>query len=151
MAERLGNKFFLAWDQCVLGWVSVRRGELGAARAALTASLELCREVGEPVTSGIAVAELGEADLWRASTTGLRIACMHSSRGLSATGGATGVPIALIVLASVALARGDAGEARGMLQPLVPQMEVLGAPFFVPLGGPAPWGGVACRRGSGVG
>src|SRR5260370_14702387 len=63
VAQRLHNKFFLAWHQCVLGWIAVRRGELVAAREALAASLELCREVGEPVTAGVVVAELGEADL----------------------------------------------------------------------------------------
>jgi hypothetical protein len=33
-AERLGNKFFLAWHWCVLGWIAVRRGDLRDAREA---------------------------------------------------------------------------------------------------------------------
>jgi len=130
VAERLHNKFFLAWHQCVLGWMAVRRGELGVAREALAASLELCREVGEPVTAGIVVAELGEADLLAGEYDKAWDRLNAFLPKASATGGATGVPIALTVLASVALARGEAGVAGGMLEPLVPQMEALGAPIF---------------------
>jgi predicted ATPase/DNA-binding CsgD family transcriptional regulator len=130
VAQRLHNKFFLAWHQCVLGWIAVRRGELGAARQALAASLELCHEVGEPVTAGVVVAELGEADLLAGEHDKAWDRLNAFLPKASATGGATGVPMALIRLASIALAREEPAVARGMLEPLVPQMEALGAPLF---------------------
>ena len=62
-AQRLDNKFFVAWYHFVLGWVAVHRGELAEARAALITSLAYCEEVGEPVTGGLAVVLLAETQL----------------------------------------------------------------------------------------
>jgi predicted ATPase/DNA-binding CsgD family transcriptional regulator len=130
VAQRLDNRFFLAWHQCLLGWMAVRRGELGDAREALEASLQLCRQVGEPATGGVAVAMLGEVDLLAGAYDDASRRLTEFLPQASATGGATAVPMAQTVLASVALARGEARVARGILEPLVPQMEALGAPVF---------------------
>jgi DNA-binding CsgD family transcriptional regulator len=129
-AERLGNKFFLSWHRCVLGWSAVRRGELNEGREALEASIELCQEVGEPVTAGIAVAMLAEADLVAGAFDAARRRLKAFIPKASARGGAQGVPVAQTVLAGVALATGDAGGARQILDRLVPSLEALGAPVF---------------------
>jgi DNA-binding CsgD family transcriptional regulator len=76
------------------------------------------------------VAALGEADVVAGAYDEAWARLKAFLPKASATGGATGVPLALTVLASVALARGETGAARGMLEPLVPQMEALGAPLF---------------------
>jgi predicted ATPase len=129
-AERLGNKFFLAWHQCVLGWIAVRRGDVHAGRESLEASLELCRQVGEPVTAGVAVAMLGEADFVAGRYEEARRRLEEFIPKASARGGATGIPIAQAVLGGIALAGGDARTARDILEPLVGAMEALGAPVF---------------------
>ncbi|MGH2688381.1 MAG: helix-turn-helix transcriptional regulator, partial [Actinomycetota bacterium] len=129
-AERLGNKFFLAWHECVLGWIAVRRGDLGDARNAFEASLALCHHVGEPVTAGIAVAMLGEADFLAGRYDEARRRLNAFIPRASARGGADGIPIAQTVLAAVALAGGEPRAARDILDPLVPAMEALGAPIF---------------------
>src|SRR5207253_2224123 len=96
MAEDVGEASVRA-----RAWNAVRRGELRPARMALAASLELCREVGEPVTAGVAVAAMGEADLLAGEYDQAAGRLNAFLPRASATGGATGVPIALTVLASV--------------------------------------------------
>ena len=62
VAETLDNSFFLAWADAVLGIRDLRRGDLGAARDKLEASIARCRQVGEPSTEGLATAVLSEVE-----------------------------------------------------------------------------------------
>ena len=56
------QQVFLAWYHCGLGYSALHRGQLDTARSELEASLDDCRNAGEPVTDTIANAYLGELE-----------------------------------------------------------------------------------------
>lgn len=134
VATALDNKFFIAWYHCCAGWMAAREGAFEAARAALEESLRLCEEVGEPATGGVAVAVLGEVE----SLTGDYDSAEHRlNRFLeraAVTGGASGVPCVIPVLAALALGRGNPSGAREILDPFVDEMRKLGLPIFLSWG-----------------
>ncbi|MDQ4030879.1 MAG: LuxR C-terminal-related transcriptional regulator [Actinomycetota bacterium] len=130
-AKRLENKFFLAWSHFVLGWRAVHRGELEEARAALATSLAYCEEVGEPVTGGLAVVSLAEAQLLAGEYDAAQTRLQHFLARAGATGGALAAPFAEVMMATIRVAQGDAAGARRILEPLVEQMRVLGLPQLV--------------------
>jgi predicted ATPase/class 3 adenylate cyclase/DNA-binding CsgD family transcriptional regulator len=131
VASALDNKFFIAWYHCCVGWVGVHRGDLAAARRALETSVELCHEVGEPATGGIAIALLGEIDARTGQYDAAEGRLGAFLQRAAATGGAMGAPFALITLASLAAGRGDLETARAYLDPLLEQVRTLGLPAYV--------------------
>ena len=134
VAADLDNKFFLAWYHCVLGWTAVRRGELKAARQELHTSLSYCREVGEPVTAGVASFLLAEAELLTGNYQEGEEQLQTFLSRAGATGGATAVPFAYLALGTIWLARGELERARNLLKPLVEQMRAFDLPLFVSWG-----------------
>jgi predicted ATPase/class 3 adenylate cyclase/DNA-binding CsgD family transcriptional regulator len=62
VADRLGNKFFLAWSHAVFGYCALHHGEFAEARGAFQASVHQCAEVGDPITGWLATAWLGDVD-----------------------------------------------------------------------------------------
>ena len=62
VAERLGNKFFMAWAHAALGYGALLQGDFPAARDRLDRSIVLCDEVGDPITRWLAICWLGELD-----------------------------------------------------------------------------------------
>ncbi len=131
VAEPLDNKFLVSWYHCLLGWVGVHRGELEVAQEALATSLAYCEEVGEPVTAGIAVVLLAEAQLLAGKYDAAQTRLQAFLERAGATGGATAAPLAATVLAAIGVARGDAAGARSILEPLVEQLRALGLPMFL--------------------
>ena len=119
VATRLDNKFFTGWYHCGLGYSGLRRGELDTARREFDASLDDCRDVGDPATASIAIAYLGELE----ALTGLHDAARERLETFlahaGATGGGMGVPFALIQLATLVLGCGDAAGARSLVDPLI--------------------------------
>jgi ATP/maltotriose-dependent transcriptional regulator MalT len=130
-AQRLDNKFFLAWHHFVLGWVAVHRGELAEAQAALVTSLAYCEEVGEPATGGLAVVFLAEAQLLAGEYDAAQNRLQAFLARAGATGGALAAPFAEVTMATSRLAQGDAAGARRILEPLVEQMRAFGLPQLV--------------------
>jgi hypothetical protein len=62
MAERLDNRFFIAWYHRASGWAGLNRGEFTAAARGLRKALALDRVLGGAATAGIATALLGELE-----------------------------------------------------------------------------------------
>ena len=62
VAERLGNMFFMAWSQAVIGYVALLQGDFPGASDWLGRSIALCDEVGDPITRWLAICWLGEVD-----------------------------------------------------------------------------------------
>jgi predicted ATPase len=131
VATALENKFFLAWHQCCIGWIEAREGDFEAARAALEDSLRLCEEVGEPATGGVAVAVLGEVESLTGDHDSAEDRLNRFLERAAVTGGASGVPCALLVMAALALGGGNPSGAREILDPFVDEMRKLGLPIFL--------------------
>lgn len=134
VSEGLGNKYFIAWYHCCVGWMAARRGEFGAARKALETSLELCHEVGEPATGGVAVSMLGEIEAATGNYDAAEARLDAFLQRAAVTGGTSGVPIALLVQATLALGREDVAGARQILEPFLDEMRRLGLPVFLSWG-----------------
>ncbi|MGH3902346.1 MAG: hypothetical protein ACRDTA_29660 [Pseudonocardiaceae bacterium] len=83
----------------------MHRGELEVAQEALATSLAYCKEVGEPVTAGVAVVLLAETQLLagKYDTAQTRLQAFLERAG--ATGGATAAPLAATVLAAISVRR----------------------------------------------
>ena len=62
VANRLGNKFFLAWSHAAVAYVALRRGDFVAAREDLVTAIGLCEQVGDPITRWLGICWLGEVD-----------------------------------------------------------------------------------------
>ena len=62
VANRLGNKFFLAWSHAAVAYVALRRGAFVAAREDLVVAIALCEQVGDPITRWLGICWLGEVD-----------------------------------------------------------------------------------------
>lgn len=94
-------------------------------------SLAYCEQVGRPVTAGLAVAFLAEAQLMAGEYDAAQRRLQAFLARAAATGGAMAVPVAEIVLATIGIARGDAAEARRILEPRVEHLRALGLPLFL--------------------
>lgn len=62
VAERLGNRFFLAWYETTVGWACVHQGDFARAERALQIALEEDSQLGGAATAGIVVALLGDIE-----------------------------------------------------------------------------------------
>jgi ATP/maltotriose-dependent transcriptional regulator MalT len=131
VATRLDNRFFLAWYHCGLGYSALHRGQLDSARSQFEASLDDCRNAGEPVTDSITNAYYGELEMLTGQYDAARGRLEHLLAHASAAGGAIGVPIALVQLANLALGCGDPATARRLVDPLVEQLRADSIPFFL--------------------
>jgi predicted ATPase/class 3 adenylate cyclase/DNA-binding CsgD family transcriptional regulator len=131
IATHLDNRFFTAWYHCGLGYSGLRRGELDTARREFEASLDDCRDVGDPATASIAIAYLGELEV----LTGLHDAARERLETFlahaGATGGGMGVPFALIQLATLMLGCGDATGARALVDPLIDSLRADSIAFYL--------------------
>jgi len=122
VAEPLGNAFFMGYYHCCVGMAATRRGELAVARRSLETSLALCREIGEPVTGGIALAFLGEIEMLRGDYDAAASRLDAFLKRAVATGGAIGIPWAMCYRATLALGLGRTDEALALIDPFVGMM-----------------------------
>jgi predicted ATPase/class 3 adenylate cyclase/DNA-binding CsgD family transcriptional regulator len=131
VSRQLDNKFFIAWHDCCVGWIAARRGEFDAARKALEASLELCDEVGEPATGGIAITLLAEIEALSGEYDAAEARLSGFLQRAAVTGGAIGAPFAVLLLSYLTVNRGDATSGLSILAPFLEQMRVLRLPYLL--------------------
>ncbi len=106
LSVQLGNKFFAAWCHLCVGWVALRRGEFVAASHAMRACLDLCEEVGEPGTAGMATSLMGEIEMLTGNYATADVRFETYLQRANATGGGLGMPFAIRLSARSAIGRG---------------------------------------------
>jgi ATP/maltotriose-dependent transcriptional regulator MalT len=134
VAERLDNRFFIAWHHCALGWAAVHQGDLAAAERDLREALAIDRVLGGAATAGIATALLGELEslTGRLDEAGARLRTFVERA--SATGDGMGLPFAYVALARLLLGQDQPEQARQVLIPLLELLAPLGLPTYVSSG-----------------
>jgi predicted ATPase/class 3 adenylate cyclase/DNA-binding CsgD family transcriptional regulator len=135
VAERLGNKFFLAWSHGVVAYVALRQGDFALARDQLNRSIVLCDDVGDPITRWLDICWLGEVDVLTgdyASAEARYEQVLH--KGVASEGDLarhTAIPD----LGALMLALGDVARAARVLEPAVADFEnevpMLRVPFLL--------------------
>jgi DNA-binding CsgD family transcriptional regulator len=130
-AAPLGATYFLAWYHGLLGYFLTRRGELASARRELDMAIEMCDQIGEPVTGS-----MSEAWRWAIDVMGGEYdeAGRQSAALLeraSASGGGLAIADLLANLGRIAVARGDAIAAIELLAPSYDAQREHGIPFLL--------------------
>jgi ATP/maltotriose-dependent transcriptional regulator MalT len=134
VAERLDNRFFLAWHHCTIGWAGVNRGDFAAAELGLREALAIDRVLGGAATAGIATALLGELEAVTGRFDEAETRLRPFLERASATGDGMGLPFAYLALACLLLGRGRPDEAAALLDPLLELLTPLGVPLYVSAG-----------------
>ena len=104
-AAPLGATYFLAWYHGLLGYFLTRRGELASARRELDIAIEMCDEIGEPVTGSMSKAWRWAIDVMEGD---VELAGRESAALLeraSASGGGLAIADLLANLGRIAIAR----------------------------------------------
>ena len=130
-AAPLGATYFLAWYHGLLGYFLTRRGELASARRELDIAIEMCDEIGEPVTGSMSKAWRWAIDVMEGD---VELAGRESAALLeraSASGGGLAIADLLANLGRIAIARGDAAAAVGLLAPSYDEQREHGIPFLL--------------------
>ena len=130
-AAQLGAAYFTAWYHGLLGMFLTRRGELDQARAELETAIELCDQIGEPVTGGMSKAWLWSLDVMEADYDGAEQRSAALLRRASASGEGLAIADLLANLGQVAIARGDPAAAVELLAPAYSAQRDQGIPFMV--------------------
>jgi predicted ATPase/class 3 adenylate cyclase/DNA-binding CsgD family transcriptional regulator len=129
VAERLGNRFFIAWYHITVGWAGVHRGEFTRAEHALEIALAEDRELGGAATAGVAVALLGEIEALTGRYEDAEARLVPFLGRAAATGDYLGAPFGVPALARLLVGRGAPVEARDMIGPFVDLLRPLGVPM----------------------
>ncbi len=116
LASRLGNKFFLGWCHIVEGFIALHQGAFHKARQELETSLELCEDVGDPSTGGLALALLGELEMVTGDHDAARARLESFAKRAGASGGNIGRPFAVLDLMTMTAELGDPGGAAALLK-----------------------------------
>ncbi len=130
-ALALNNKFFLAWYHCGVAYGAYRRGALDVLREHAEASIQLCAEVGDPVTDGLAIAMLGAADALSGDYDAAADRLQSLLRTASASGGSVAVPQVVLQLSTIMLGCGDLDGARAYLAPLIEESRALDLALYL--------------------
>jgi DNA-binding CsgD family transcriptional regulator/tetratricopeptide (TPR) repeat protein len=130
-AAPLGATYFLAWYHGLLGYFLTRRGELASARRELDIAIEMCDQIGEPVTGS-----MGEAWRWAIDVMeGEYDEAGRESAALleraSASGGGLAIADLLANLGRIAIAQGDAPAAIELLVPAYDAQREHGIPILL--------------------
>ncbi len=123
VAERLGNKFFMAWSQAAIGYGALHRGDYPAARDRLGRSIALCDEVGDPITWWLALCWLGELDASLGDYASAEASFQHVLHKGVAAEGDTARHWAIPDLGALLLGQGDAAGASAIILPAVADFE----------------------------
>jgi predicted ATPase/class 3 adenylate cyclase/DNA-binding CsgD family transcriptional regulator len=131
VADELGNRFFIAWCYCTMGYVGMQQGDFGAAEQGLLTALEQDRELGGAATAGFATAWLGavEALTGRYEAAEARLGAFLERA--SAVGDGMGLPIAVVAYARLLVGLGRVEEATALLDETVKLLRPLGLPWYV--------------------
>ena len=130
-AAPLGATYFLAWYHGLLGYFLTRRGELASARRELDIAIEMCDQIGEPVTGSMSKAWRWAIDVMEGD---VELAGRESAALLeraSASGGGLAIADLLANLGRIAIARGDAAAAVELLAPSYDEQREHGIPFLL--------------------
>ncbi|MDQ1514891.1 MAG: hypothetical protein QOE80_721 [Actinomycetota bacterium] len=122
VSERLGNRFFIAWYHCTLGWVGMFRGDFTRARRSLETALEYDAELGGAATAGFATAYLGGVESLTGEYDAAELRLSRLLERASAVGDALGAPFAFPSLARLHIGLGAPGVGRALLEPLVEEL-----------------------------
>jgi predicted ATPase/DNA-binding CsgD family transcriptional regulator len=134
VAERLDNRFFIAWHHCALGWAALRQGDFGPAERNLREALAIDRCLGGAATAGIATALLGELESLTGRVDEADARLRTFLERASATGDGMGLPFAHVALARLLLGQGKPDQARQLLDPLLELLAPLGVPLYLSSG-----------------
>ncbi len=130
-AAPLGATYFLAWYHGLLGYFLTRRGELASARRELDTAIEMCDQIGEPVTGGISEAWRWAIDVMEGQydEAGRQSAALLERA--PASGGGLAIADLLANLGRIAIAQGDAAAAIELLAPAYGAQREHGIPFLL--------------------
>jgi predicted ATPase/class 3 adenylate cyclase/DNA-binding CsgD family transcriptional regulator len=131
VAERLGNRFFIAWYHCTVGWASLHQGDFATAERALELALDYDKELSGAATAGYAAAWLGEIESLTGRYDDAEARLRPFIERAAATGDSLGLPSAVLALARLLLGRGAPADARDLLEPMVERLRPLGVPLHV--------------------
>jgi len=134
VAERLDNRFFIAWHHCALGWAALHQGDFGTAERDLREALAIDRVLGGAATAGIATAMLGELESLTGRLDQAEARLRTFVERASATGDGMGLPFAYVALARLLLGQDKPEQARQLLNPLLELLAPLGLPMYVSSG-----------------
>ncbi len=138
VADRLGNKFFLAWSHASVAYVALRRGDFATARHRLETSIALCDDVGDPITRWLAICWLGEVDAHTGDYAGAQARYEQVLRNGVAADGDLARQWATPDLGALLLALGDLAGAARVIEPVVADFEnevpVVSVPFLIVYG-----------------
>ena len=138
VANRLGNKFFLAWSHTTAAYVALHRGDFSTARGRLDTSIALCDEVGDPMTGWIALCWLGEVDAHTGDYVRAQARYERVLRKGVVSDGDLARHWAIPDLGALLLALGDVGGAARVIEPAVPDFEnevpMIRVPFLLVYG-----------------
>jgi DNA-binding CsgD family transcriptional regulator len=130
-AAPLGAAYFLAWYHGLLGYFLTRRGELASARRELDTAIEMCDQIGEPVTGSMSEAWRWAIDVIEGDydVAGRESAALLERA--SASGGGLAIADLLANLGQIAIAQGDAAAAIELLAPAYDAQREHGIPFLL--------------------
>jgi predicted ATPase/DNA-binding CsgD family transcriptional regulator len=130
-AAPLGATYFLAWYHGLLGYFLTRRGELASARRELDTAIEMCDQIGEPVTGSMSEAWRWAIDVMEGDhdLAGRESAALLERA--SASGGGLAIADLLANLGQIAIAQGDAAAAVELLAPAYDAQREHGIPFLL--------------------
>lgn len=131
VAERLGNRFLIAWYRTIVGWARMQRGDFARAERTLALALEEDRELGGVANAGIAVVLLGEVEALTGRYEDAESRLVPFLRKAAATRNYLAAPWGVPILARLRVGRGRPADARKMLEPFLEQLRPLGVPLHV--------------------
>jgi ATP/maltotriose-dependent transcriptional regulator MalT len=131
VAERLGNRFFLAWYETTVGWACVHQGDFARAERTLRIALQEDSQLGGAATAGIVVALLGDIEALTGRYEDAEARLVPFLGRAAATGDYLGAPWGVPTLARLLVGLGRAEEARDMVGPLVDGLRPVGVPYHV--------------------
>ncbi len=130
VGDALGSRFFLAWQQAMVGYFARDRGDLDAAATALDRSLEYSRFVGDPSTGGFAEAWSAALDADRGHIDAGRQRLLRLLASAAVAGSDLAVPEALFALGQIEISVGNPAEALRLVGPHVAELREAGAPSW---------------------
>lgn len=117
VGESLGSRFFLAWQQAMVGYFARDRGDLEDAANAYASAAAHSKYVGDPSTGGFVECWSASLDMDVGRFDSARVRLEHLLATASAKGSELAVPEALAAMGVWLLAHGDAAAARELVLP----------------------------------